>query len=433
MILAAEARRSEDFTMHPLSRTRLPGSRARAVMNERPSLAPVVLAAVLAAPSSGFARAGDPLPACYELMLVPPLEPEYERGQVLRDMNENGVVLLDGVLDADSVGDLPQRQTAYTWTGAEAVPILIDGLMHTQGLAINDRDEVLVLGGHDADVFNGSWTEAVVWKDGEVLVRISGLEDFSFEPAGWINERGHVALRSVYEREVYRWAEGRFESLGSWDAVALLDDDAVVGFDDVAGEIVRWGDERTVLPSPCESSLQSFWPKFSREGEMAATYECDGESHGAIWDDGEARELANPLGGDISLIDVNDRGDVLGVLWTSEDGARVPVSWRGDGELAELPVPPGMESSEFWAMNEHGLLVGVFARGDPKELHFFVSDGDEVMELPGPALVVGDEFSIPRLLIDDHGDVVASVEGEFDIYRFPTLYWRPCAGEAGKS
>ncbi|MDC0716181.1 hypothetical protein [Nannocystis bainbridge] len=376
---------------------------------------------------AGDARAGGGAPEhgpgaaiaeCYEFTVIPPLGIAGESGQRLVDLNENGVVLLHALPHHTPWYRGDAQQTAFVFAG-KVRPVVVDGLLQTRAVDINDRDEVLVFGAKNPGVLP-EWSEAVIWRHGELVARIASPPGTAFTD-GAINERGHLVLETRAPR-VYRWRGQALEDLDMQHFTVFNDADEV--FDDAG---TKWGDHRSELPTTC-SEVRHLDLSISRHGTLAGMLYCDDlDWPNAVlvtWPEGQFTRLADETEW-TELWGVTDRGDIIGETF---DDFVLPVAWR-HGETVRLPRPPSTYAGFYADINEHGLMVGAFDRreavdfegDDPDSYLFAVSDGTRVKQLPLPDPLVG--YLDPIAGINDRGDIVGCVDDMGYDYR--TMIWLP--------
>lgn len=396
----------------------------------RPSV--LVLAALASAgcetiepPTAG--RAEDAAAECYSLAQVPALGIVAEDSQSFVDLDEAGRVLLDAIPGEyeHSIGQ--SMQTAFLWSGGEPQAIAIEGFLQTAALDMNGRGEALVLASRSGGA-SPEWTDAVVWKDGAAMAQIPAPAGRAFQ-YGRINDLGHVALstESVAAEDedeslpphAFMWKDGELVDLGPGEVRALNEADEIGGYDRVAGAVVKWrAGQRTELPTTCDS--QRPWMVepvlLDEHGRIAATIVCEEGERSVLWDMNEAHELPTLAGDAFHLMDMNDRGELVGYVYVEEDENFVPVLWRG-GELVPL-LPEDATSGLAGSINNQGVLVGEFDGG------FFVGTAAGTKALPLEA-----EWEWQRVgRINERGDIVGTIGGEHG-YGETTLLWRPTACE----
>lgn len=119
-----------------------------------------------------------------------------------------------------------------------------------------------------------------------------------------------------------------------------------------------------------------------------------------LWDNGEPAELTE-LRGAAQAVDVNSSGVVVGIGWDDLDGGWV---YR-DGDLAELPEPPGFSVNRVRGLNEVGDVVGMVVPEGSRDEEFV---NESVAVWPAA------DRDQPRILHEPSGKDVAEVAGITD-------------------
>ena len=89
-------------------------------------------------------------------------------------------------------------------------------------------------------------------------------------------------------------------------------------------------------------------------------YNADGTLiyHGFFWDKKDGLKDIGTLGGTLSFLNsVNDNGEAVGASSLAGDQVNHALLWK-NGNVTDLGVPPGMESSEALSINAKGQIVG---------------------------------------------------------------------------
>ncbi|MDC0716182.1 hypothetical protein [Nannocystis bainbridge] len=374
-------------------------------------------------PGRAVEAGGSTLATCYEVTVVPALELDIDGSRTLIGLSESGRLLID--VEEVSLDDVSVLATV--WTGAEAHPIVVDGLVDTFSQGINERGEVLVFGDRGAD---SSQSRAVLWQDGAVLAEVS-VPEHSFH-RGWLNELGHAALQTIaiYANEgvfyrAWRWRDGELAALDDSDLeiLAFDDYDGVYGFDRDAREFVRWGGARTVLPTGCRPESEDYSLYVSDSGRhVVGSFRCGDTWHAVHWTGGQVRELEHPAG-EIRVRGVNDDDHIIGSRRGGQ-GEWIPVQWSSDLELAEIPSLG--HDGAYFDINNHGLMIGRYYDESGGEIHAYqISDGHYVVALPYPpgADFGHDAYDVGPPLVNDRGDLVADTQDADWAHR--ALSWRP--------
>ncbi|MDC0716184.1 hypothetical protein [Nannocystis bainbridge] len=370
---------------------------------------------------------GDPSPSmqpelreagpatCYTVERVPNPAAEHAPVQQFVDLDEHGRVLFN-TMTADFETD-----RAYLWSGGEPQPIDV-GSSSTSALAMNNRGAVLGI----------AWREdleqhqAFVWKDGEVQAWIALPPENNWADQGWIDDRGRAVLRLLvgdapFRAQTLLWDGAEVHDLGLWSVDAVNETGELAGFDAERGELVKWRWEQKIATKKvCRSG--EVWEagmRINRHGQVAASLLCDGKEEeffkrDVLWSGDEVSDLPDLRGSHTRFMDLNDRGEVLGVV--DEDGG--PVLWRDD-ELIELSLPPGIQSVVATDVNNHGVITGFsYAHA------LLVGDADGLFELPRPKLPF-EGYEVPGA-INDHGVIVhAFADDIFATQDMRVFQWRP--------
>lgn len=139
----------------------------------------------------------------------------------------------------------------------------------------------------------------------------------------------------------------------------------------------------------------------NRRGQVAGVVPTSEHTLGTavVWDHGEEIPLVPDSFPMSSASDINDRGQVIGTLGEGPNQAH-GFLWD-DGELTEIPAPSGPLLTPE-QINERGQIVGRHVPGD-SNFHAFLWDRGEMADL-------GVSFVPPAL--NDRGQAVGSLWGE---------------------
>jgi probable HAF family extracellular repeat protein len=284
-------------------------------------------------------------------------------------VNERGQVA--GFAQRNRAGD----GLAFFWDGGEMIHIgpLEGGA--SVALALNDHGAVV----------GQSARHAFLWRDG-VMTDLGGLGDEGAESrANDINNRGQVVgLADVPDEDglghAFLWENGVMTDLGT-----------LGGNVSVASRI----NDRGQVVGDSNLERNGLFHAFLWEGGVMTdlgTLHPDGTSHAAaINENGQIAGSSRPGGlgaffwdqGVMTAIgsaearatvdDLNDRGQVVGTLFTSE--------WKGpayvwDGGTMTLVTPmPALGAATARAINDHGHVVGYFSDGLNSRA-FFWNEGE---------------------------------------------------------
>ncbi|WAS90329.1 hypothetical protein [Nannocystis punicea] len=381
---------------------------------------------------------------CYTHEQVPPLGIVEEMSQSFVDLDERGRVLLNALPDdtGEAWGAGESSIAAFLWSGGQPEPIVVEEFLQTSGQALNERGEVLLLATNlpgpeeHGPGMSADWTHAVLWQDGSVVATIAAPDGLIFTH-GRLNELGHVALTTDFDYNsdaastppprTYLWRDGQLVDLGEGALSDFNDHDEITGYDFDLDEFVMWRQgERHVFPTGCASGPESMAAiHLNEHGRAAASFWCDDKDVSLTWSGDEVVELPTLAGQAMAIADLNDRGEIVGVVRTDE--GEVPVRWHDGDELIVVPLPRDAPSGELGDIDERGRFIGAYG-GDPfggDGSHggfFFVGDEAGTHELPldslwGSMMIVGE--------INEKGVIVNSMAGDvWDHER--TIVWRPC-------
>jgi probable HAF family extracellular repeat protein len=343
------------------------------------------------------------------------------------DINNRGDVVGSSEVPG-GFGQPPVSQRATRWRPgsgeARAVPTR-EGDVRSAALRINDRRQVAIAARGDT----GSWRYSL--RSGGRVADLPADLGTVFA----LNERGEVLMGtgegfSTTPAVAGVWRDGRVRRITppeGTNVVAVtpqsLSDRGHVAVDFSTGH-VTWA----VPPAPLRDLGANLWWRGARtelhptgaatavndRGQVVGTtgIVLGGQAtEGAIWDTGDdpgdGRGAAAPtLVPLFTPVDVNDRGQVVGLLATPGAGAHAAV-WDG-GELVDLGSLGGASAySVPFAINERGQVLGI-SRGTDGGQHLAVWTSGRWLDL---GLYAGNALAAHGPDINDRGQVVGVVRG----------------------
>jgi probable HAF family extracellular repeat protein len=268
---------------------------------------------------------------------------------------------------------------------------------------------------------SGLWP--VLWRRGEV-VTLTDEQPVDGGLAEAVNERGEVIVRRTGQ-PLSRWSLGRVTELDLgpdsrlWNLGGFNNRGQALVYKWVTrgAELGIWQPDGSFTPVAIPEGYSAEQPVgLSDAGHVAGNLvPLDGfAGRPFVWRHGTLTMLAE-WG---HARDVNDRGQVAGVVFDPDDPGRWPLGratvWAG-GE--EIPVvPDSVRFSSVEDINDRGQVVGVWATG-PSESHAYLWDGGELTDLVppgGPAL--------NPLRVNERGQVVGTLRLP-DGFNFRAFFW----------
>ena len=285
----------------------------------------------------------------------------------------NGITVFNNVLQPDAVGgdlgfvahwtpasvdDVSLTQipvTRYRFTALPHLPNPVE--LTSQVRAINDRGEAVGLS-RSATGRVGR-LEAVLWRDGRVIALGANADDGS--AANDINNKSEI-VGDNFGQGAFYWKDGRLEphvfpGCDRGEGLGINERSQIVGICGAGGDgtsaVLREPDGRmiTLEDLPGGEDRSTAWAINDR-GEIV------GDSSGAgslflkavSWQGG----TVEPLGGEGGAFDINNRGQIVGIVSTVPQRA---VMWQ-DHQLILLPSRVRETHAQALGINDHGVVVG---------------------------------------------------------------------------
>jgi probable HAF family extracellular repeat protein len=250
------------------------------------------------------------------------------------------------------------------------------------GTAMNQRGDII---GESVDAADNY--RVVVWWHGR---RTPTALDVKGVRAGAINEKGHIV--GYVEDGLFLWRAGavtylRRGTVASFEGVVINDRDQVAGTAIDRNDVLRafrWDRDRvTMLPTP--AGMNSRVVDINNRGQVVGTITRPGTSteRAVLWERGRMTELGT-LGGDGSVpTAINDRGQVSGISTVAGSSDDRPFLWQR-GRMTDLLVGTAATAGRVWALNRAGTMTGYARFGDDDSRPVLWRDGRMVViGLPG--------------------------------------------------
>jgi probable HAF family extracellular repeat protein len=133
--------------------------------------------------------------------------------------------------------------------------------------------------------------------------------------------------------------------------------------------------------------------------------------HGFFWDKKDGLKDIGTLGGTLSVLNsVNDNGDAVGASSLAGDQVNHALLWK-NGNVTDLGVPPGMESSEALRINASGQIVGGTGNGFGSVgpyTGWLWENGGPIVDL-NQLIVPGSDITVTGAeYINDRGEIICT-------------------------
>jgi probable HAF family extracellular repeat protein len=292
-------------------------------------------------------------------------------------VNERGKVA--GFAQRDRVGS----GHAFFWDGGEMIDIGTLGGSQSGASALNDHGVVV---GRAERAGEGMYPHAFLWRDG-VMTGLGGLGDEGAESrANDINNCGQVVgLADVPDEDglghAFLWEGGVMTDLGTLGgnvsvASRINDRGQIIGDSNrerngLFHAFLWEGGVMTDLGTLCPDCT-SHAVAINEQGQIAGSSRPGGASGAFFWDEGVMTEIGSAEAR-ATVGDLNDRGQVVGTLFTSEWKGPAYV-WEG-GTMTHVTPMPALGAATARAINDHGHVVGYFSDGLNSRA-FFWNEGE---------------------------------------------------------
>jgi probable HAF family extracellular repeat protein len=268
-----------------------------------------------------------------------------------------------------------------TFPHYRAVPIASPDGGNVWARAMNDRAQVV------GSVYPESGApHGFFWQNGRMTSIVSPQPQCPLAYPVDINNRGQVVGFLANDSEegapcnVFLWEHGRLTGLGFQSSTLL----AINDHGQIVGSEGLWHDgHMTPLPgSPAD---------INNRGQVAGMIDVSGVFAAFLWQRGRYRILTVPGSESLDVVDLNDRGWVLGRDYT----AGATVLWNP--RLTELSVP-----GDVSALNDAGQVVGTMWDSDfmPRGFLWRAGRVADLTALGGPAFPAD---------INDRGQILGDV------------------------
>lgn len=159
-----------------------------------------------------------------------------------------------------------------------------------------------------------------------------------------------------------RWHQGQFVGLpGMGTPNAVNASNTAIGITATIGSAI-WADGRQYVLGSSSGTDTYEAIAINDHGQVTGTVSSDradgSTAHRAFrWENGRVVDLTTEGGPDVTPIDINERGQVLGSC--GDGGRRYPCVWDADGTVVDLMASaPGLERARASAINDRGQIVG---------------------------------------------------------------------------
>lgn len=271
-------------------------------------------------------------------------------GGEARAINQHGQVVGEGSVSPGGGGT-----HGFLWSGGKVTDLgVLESGPWEYGRAtdVNDRSQVVGF-----SVFRGdpeqSYAHAFLWQHG-VLTDIDPASLDSIANA--VNNRGQVVgTRYTSDgAQAFLWRAGTMTTLGAGNAWDINDGGKVIGRSPVGGATMWFHGQAYDLGAP--AGLDDWRPVAVNERGWIAGNGGSIVERAYLWRSGGFLDLGTLGGSSAYVVDINDRGEVLGFSETASGGVH-PFLWQGGKmiDLTTLGIPGHVVLN---ALGDHGQIVG---------------------------------------------------------------------------
>lgn len=278
-------------------------------------------------------------------------------GGEARAVNSHGQIVGEGWLSSDAKGF-----HGFLWSNRKLTDLgVLEAGEWEYGRAtdVNDRGQVVGFSVVRGDP-EQSGQHAFLWRNG-VLTDIdpAGLDSM----ATAINNRGQVVGTRYTADGAYAflWQAGVMTNLGTGYAWDINDRGQVVGQNQVGGTGATMWYQGRVYDLGAPPGLDDWRPIAVNEWGWIAGNGGVTTGRAYLWKSGTFLDLGTLGGPSAFVVDINDRGQVLGLSETATGGLH-PFLWEG-GRMIDLTARGIPDYVTVNALGDHGQILGTV--GDP--------------------------------------------------------------------
>ncbi|MFG1604792.1 hypothetical protein [Actinoplanes sp. NPDC049265] len=269
-----------------------------------------------------------------------------------RAINDHGQVVGEGWLSSGAQGS-----HGFLWSGGKVTDlgVLAPGEWeYGRATDVNDRGQVAGF-----SVFRGDPEESAAhafrWQRGV----LSDIDTTSFDSAATaINNRGQVVGNryTAGGAHAFRWQGGVMTDLGTGYAWDINDHGQVIGQNQMGGSGATMWYRGRVYDLGAPPGLDDWRPIAINERGWIVGNGGSMTGRAFLRRSGRFLDLGTLGGPNASVVDINDRGEILGLSETAAGGVH-PFLWRG-GRMIDLTTRGIPDYVTVNALGNHGEIVG---------------------------------------------------------------------------